>query len=268
MRILFIGDVVGRPGREMVLAHAQRLRRELEAEFVIVNAENAAGGLGVTPEIGAALLERARADVLTLGNHAFAKREAYSYLESERRVLRPANFPPGAPGRGWAVYNSPEGPLAVGVLQGRVFMDPLDDPFREADAILEEAREATCAVFLEFHGEATSEKQAFGWHVDGRASAVVGTHTHVQTADERLLPGGTAYITDAGMTGPRDSVIGVRREVVIPRFTTGLPSKFEVAEGPASLCGVLVDIDMNSGRARGITRVRVDQEEGRPAAAG
>jgi metallophosphoesterase (TIGR00282 family) len=256
LRILFVGDVVGKAGREAVMQLVPRLRTAHHADFVIANGENAAAGMGITRDIAETMLRGAKIDVITLGNHAWAKRESHTYLDEEPRVLRPANYPPGVPGRGLGVYQTPQGPLAVIVLQGRTFMQPTDDPFRMADALLEEAHARTPAVFVEFHGEATSEKQAFGWYVDGRASAVVGTHTHVQTADERILTNGTAYLTDAGMTGPIDSVIGMKREVIIPRFTTLLPIKFEVADGPAKLCGVLIDIDMATGRAASIARVQ------------
>jgi len=255
-----VGDVVGKPGREAVLALVPRLRMEHQADFVIVNAENAAGGIGITSEIALTILDRARVDVITLGNHAFAKREVYGFLASEPRVLRPANYPPVAPGRGYAVYPTPQGAVGVIVVQGRTFMEPVDDPFRAADALIEEVYKTTRTVFIEFHGEATSEKQAFGWYVDGRASAVIGTHTHVQTADEHVLPEGTAYLTDVGMTGPIDSIIGMKRDIILSRFTTLLPIRFEVAEGPAQLCAVLIDVDPATGRARSITRIQESSE--------
>lgn len=251
-----VGDVVGRPGREAVLALVPRLRAEHRADCVIVNAENAAGGVGITPDIALTILERAKVDVITLGNHAWAKREIYEMLANDPRLLRPANYPPMAPGRGCAVYQMPQGHLGVIVLQGRTFMEPVDDPFRTVDALLDEVHQTTRTVLIDFHGEATSEKQALGWYVDGRASAVIGTHTHVQTADERILPEGTAYLSDVGMTGPIDSVIGMKREIVIPRFTTMLPARFEVAGGPALLCGVLIDIEEETGRARTIARIQ------------
>jgi 2',3'-cyclic-nucleotide 2'-phosphodiesterase len=260
MRIMFIGDVVGKPGRNAIAEFVPRLKTQHRADFVIVNAENSAGGLGITRDIALAMYNGCKVDVITLGNHAWSKRESHTYLDEELRILRPANYPPGVPGRGLGIFQTPKGPIAVIVLQGRTFMDPTDDPFRMANDLLEEAKRSAKAVFIDFHGEATSEKQAFGWHVSGKASAVVGTHTHVQTADERILPGGTAYLTDVGMTGPIDSVIGMKKEVVLPRFTTLLPSRFEVAEGPARLCGVLIDIDMETGRATAVERIQECQQ--------
>lgn len=260
MKILFVGDVVGKPGRDAIQRLVPRLRTAYRADFVIVNAENAAAGLGITREIAQGMFSSASVDVITLGNHAWAKRESHSYLDEEPRIIRPANYPPGVPGRGMGFYKTIHGPVAVLALQGRTFMEPTDNPFLMADRLLEEIRREARIVFIDFHAEATSEKQAFGWYVDGRASAVIGTHTHVQTADERILPGGTAYLTDVGMTGPIDSVIGMKCEVVLPRFTTLLPSRFEVAEGTARLCGVLIDIDPATGRASGIARIQESVE--------
>jgi metallophosphoesterase (TIGR00282 family) len=257
---MMVGDVVGKAGREAALSLIPGLRTAHKADFVILNAENSAGGLGITPDIARSLLDRAKVDVITLGNHAWAKKEVYTYLDDELRILRPANYPPRVPGRGYGVFQTPHGAILVGVLQGRTFMDPSDDPFRTADSILEEVGSAVKVRFLEIHGEATSEKQAFGWYVDGRASAVVGTHTHVQTADERILPGGTAYLSDVGMTGPYNSVIGMKVDVVLPRFLTHLPIKFEVADGPAVLCAALIDVDETTGSARSISRLQVQTD--------
>ncbi len=256
MRILMVGDVVGKRGREATLELVPVLRAEHSVDFVIVNAENAAGGIGITPDIVEALLQRAKIQVLTLGNHAWGKREIYSTLDSEPRLLRPANYPPGAPGRGYGLYNSQAGLVGVVALQGRTFMEQVDDPFRAADVILEELLQKTQVIVIDFHAEATSEKQAFAWYVGGRASAVIGTHTHVQTADERILPNGTAYLSDVGMTGPMDSIIGMRRDIVIPKFVTGLPARFEVSDGAAQLCAVLIDVDVATGRARSIRRIQ------------
>ena len=256
MRVLMVGDVVGKPGRQITQELVPRLKAEHMVDFVIVNGENSAGGIGITQDIAQGLL-RHQVDVITLGNHAWGKREIFSFLDEEPRLLRPDNYPPGAPGRGWGVFNSPGGPIGVVNLQGRTFMEPVDDPFRAIDAILESLHSRTRMVFIDFHAEATSEKQAFGWYVDGRASAVIGTHTHIQTADDRILPRGTAYLTDVGMTGPVDSVIGMKRDIVLPKFTSGLPARFEVAEGEAQLCGVLVDIDPVTGQATAIKRVQV-----------
>jgi metallophosphoesterase (TIGR00282 family) len=257
MRIGMVGDLVGKPGRNAVLDWAPTLRSEYGVEFLIVDAENAAGGVGITPELAMNLLRDGSIDVLTLGNHAWGKREILPYLDEESRILRPANYPPGAPGRGWGVYGSSQGQVAVIVLQGRTFMEPVDDPFRALDSILESLPGGLAAIFVEFHAEATSEKQAFGMFADGRVSAVVGTHTHVQTADERILPRGTAYLTDVGMTGPIHSVIGMRVDVVLPRFQSLLPSRFEVADGEAQLSAALIDVDPHSRRAVQIERLQI-----------
>lgn len=256
MRVLMVGDVVGKPGRQLTLELVPRLKTEYAVDFVIVNGENSAGGIGITPDI-AHLMLQSGINVVTLGNHAWGKREIFPYLDEEPRLLRPANYPPGVPGRGYGVFNCAAGLVGVISLQGRTFMDPVDDPFRAVDAILETLRKKTAVICIDFHAEATSEKQAFGWYVDGRVSAVVGTHTHVQTADERILPEGTAYLTDLGMTGPIDSVIGMNREIVIPRFTSLLPARFEVADGEAQLCAALIDIDTATGHATAIRRVQV-----------
>lgn len=256
MRVLMIGDVVGKAGRQAVLERLPRLRSAHSVDFVVCNAENAAAGIGITSDIARTFLDSG-IHVLTLGNHAWGKREVYTYMDEEARLLRPANYPPGVPGQGYGVFSSPGGPIGVVSLQGRTFMDPVDDPFRAIDTILETLQLKTRVVFIDFHAEATSEKQAFGWYVDGRVSAVVGTHTHVQTADERILPGGTAYLTDVGMTGPVDSIIGMKRDIILSRFTSLLPARFEVAEGEAQLCGVLIDVDTATGHATHIQRVQV-----------
>jgi hypothetical protein len=255
MRILFVGDVVGKPGRDAVLTMTPILRAEFAPDLVVVNAENAAGGLGITPEIARNLLASGM-DVLTLGNHTWSKREVDEFLSGEPRVLRPANYPPGSPGRGHGLFKTPGGVL-VGVanVNGRTFMEPLDDPFRAADEIIACLRPMTPILFIDFHAETTSEKMAFGWHCDGRVSAVVGTHTHVQTADERVLPGGTAYLTDAGMCGPENSVIGMDVAASLERFRTQRPHRFQVAEGPVRLCGAVIDVDEQTGRASRIERV-------------
>ncbi|MCL6580670.1 MAG: TIGR00282 family metallophosphoesterase [Firmicutes bacterium] len=250
MRVLAIGDIVGRPGRRILASRLPGLRKELDVDFVVANAENAAGGVGITADIGQELLDLG-IDLLTMGNHAWGKREAYEFLDNEPRIIRPANYPDGAPGRGWTVVRSRSGvPVGVGNLGGRVFfLSGLDCPFRTALTMVEELSRTAKIILVDFHAEATSEKVAMGHHLDGRVSAVFGTHTHVQTADARVLPGGTAYITDLGMTGPVDSVIGIKKDIVIERFLTQLPSRFEVATGPAVLCGALFDIDESSGRA-------------------
>ncbi len=261
MNILFIGDVVGKPGRRTVARMLPALRRELAADLVIANGENSAGGFGITRETFGDLVE-AGVDVVTGGNHTWQAREIYTLLDSEPRLLRPANYPPGAPGRGAGVFR-PSGragaPVGVLNVEGRVFMQPLDSPFQVAREEAERLRREASVIVVDMHAEATSEKIALGWYLDGRVSAVVGTHTHVQTADERILPDGTAFITDAGMTGPRDSIIGMGREEVLQRFLTLLPTRFDVASGPVQLNAVVLEVDEGTGRARRIQRIsRID----------
>lgn len=255
MNILFFGDIVGKPGRDIVLAHVGALRAEYGADLVIANAENSAGGWGITTTIARSLLEGG-IDVITMGNHTWAKTEGIEVLDVEPRVLRPSNYPPGTPGRGCGLYKT-SGGATVGVanISGRVFMEPLDDPFRAADEIIAKLRDQAKVLFFDFHAETTSEKVAFGWHCAGRVSVIVGTHTHVPTADERVLPGGTAYITDVGMCGPEDSVIGMDVETVLQKFRTQMPHRFKVAETKAILCGVAIYVDEQTGRARKIERI-------------
>ena len=252
-RILFVADVVGQPGRDAVKAILPALKRELEPQLVILNGENAAGGFGLTAKL-AAELKGAGADVITTGNHVFAQKEFVPELPGLERVLRPANYPPGAPGRGWCVVEAAGHQVLVMNLIGRIFLDPLDDPFRAADAILA-AHPEIRIVFCDMHAEATSEKTAMGWHLEGRASAVVGTHTHIPTADARVLPGGTAYVTDVGMVGPRDGCIGMDKKVVLQRFLTGVPNRFVVASGPVTFNSVLITISSSTGRATAIQRI-------------
>src|SRR4026209_496039 len=241
MRRLFIGDIVGRPGRELVRQGLQALVEHHQIDLVITNAENAAAGFGITREIGDQLLDWG-VDVMTSGNHIWDKKEALDYIGTESRLLRPANYPAGAPGNGSYLART-KGGQTVGVINvmGRVFMPLVDYPFaivlREIEALKSRAR----IIFVDFHGEATSEKIAMGWHLDGKVTAVVGTHTHVQTADEQILPGGTAYLTDVGMTGPHDGIIGVEKAAVLDKFLTGLPAKFETATGNPRLHAVIVD---------------------------
>lgn len=255
MTILFIGDVVGRPGRRAVTHLLPQLRDQYRPDFVIVNAENAAAGYGITQSTASELLG-AGADCLTTGNHVWAQKEAYELLNRDPRILRPANFAPGVPGHGSWVY--PAGKAgAVGVINliGRVFMDPADCPFRTAAALLEPLRAQCNAVIVDFHAEATSEKAAFGRYLDGRLTAVLGTHTHVQTADERILPGGTAFITDVGMTGPTESIIGAKVEIIVNRFLNWLPARFDVPKaGPAVLSGVVIETEGAGPRAKTIVR--------------
>lgn len=258
MKILVIGDIVGRPGRRAVASLLPTLRKELDLDLIVANAENAAGGVGITAEIGQELLGLG-IDLLTMGNHAWGKREAYDFLDDEPRIIRPANYPNGAPGRGFTVVKSRSGvPVGVVNIGGRVFFpNDLDCPFRCALEIAEELRRTVKVVLVDIHAEATSEKVALGHYLDGLASAVFGTHTHVQTADACVLPGGTGYITDLGMTGPVDSVIGIKKEIVIERFLSQLPSKFEVATGAAALRGAALDIDETSGQARSVRAVSI-----------
>jgi metallophosphoesterase (TIGR00282 family) len=256
LRILFVGDVVGRPGRRALRELLPVLRAELSPDFVIVNAENSAGGFGLNRRSVKALFE-AGADVLTAGNHTWDKAEAFEVLDEEPNVLRPENYPPGAPGQGWGVFPAANG-TKVGVLNliGRVFMGTHDDPFRAGRRALGEMARETPVLFVDFHGEASSEKQAFAWHVDGLASAVVGTHTHVPTADARILPGGTAYQTDAGMTGGYEGVIGMEREMSVQRFLTGYPVRFEPSSRDLRLDATAVDVDEATGRATGIRHLQ------------
>lgn len=255
MRILFIGDIVGRPGRNAIHRFVPELCAEYGADAVVANAENAAGGLGVTPEIVKELLS-AGVHGITLGNHAWRKKEMAPAIDAFPAMVRPANFPPGNPGRGATVIALEDGRrLGLVNLLGRVYMEPFEDPFRVGLEEVERLRTTTSIVIVDVHAEATSEKQAMGWYLDGHATAVVGTHTHVQTADERILPRGTAYITDVGMTGPRDSVIGTDKDIVLHKFVTGMPVPFEVARGPAILSAVLITADEDSGAATSIERI-------------
>lgn len=258
VRALIIGDIIGKPGRIAVRHVLPELRSELAVDMVVANGENLAAGMGITPSLAEELLGGG-VDVITSGNHVWDKREIYDYLDDESRpVLRPLNYPGQAPGRGWLVHRLPGGgAVAVINAMGRVYMNQLDSPFAALDALLDGAAEPLPPVRLvDFHCEITSEKNAMGWYLDGRVSAVVGTHTHVPTADARILPGGTAYISDIGMTGPRDSIIGFRVETVLPRFTTGLPTRLEVGTGPVSFNAVLVEAELATGRATSIVQVQ------------
>ncbi len=257
MRLLFLGDVVGRPGRRALAALVPRLAAQEDIEFVIANCENASGGKGVDPR-SADELHETGVDVLTSGNHVWQNREIVPYMRESGRLLRPLNFPPGVPGVGWTVQKARRSEARVAVLNliGRVFMAPVDCPFRAADEALADIRREASIVFVDMHAEATSEKVAMGRFLDGRVSAVVGSHTHIQTADETVLPGGSAYLTDAGMCGPEDSVLGVRTDRVVERFLTQMPTRFEVAAGAVLVQGAVIDIDGETGRARSIRRVR------------
>jgi len=258
MKLLFVGDVVGGCGRRALLSLLPALRDQHRPDFVVVNGENAAGGLGITPKLADELLE-AGVDAITLGNHAYRHSEVYEYLDRQTRIIRPANYPKGNPGRGHTVVESGGVRLGVVNLSGTVFLDAARSPFAEVDAILAELRGKTDFTLVDFHAEATSEKVAMGWHLDGRVTACVGTHTHVPTADARVLPGGTAYISDVGMTGPRGGVIGVKREQVLERFQTMMPVRFETSDEDPWLNGVLVSA-REDGLAESIEQVLVPGE--------
>jgi metallophosphoesterase (TIGR00282 family) len=273
MTILFIGDIVGRPGRDLVQKGLRALLEHYDVDLTIANAENAAAGFGLTRDIGDALLDWG-IDVMTSGNHIWDKKEVLEYIGVEPRLLRPANYPAGVPGRGSCVAQTRDG-RSVGVINvmGRVFMAPLDDPFAVALREIDAVRHRSRIIIVDMHAEATSEKIAMGWHLDGRVTAVVGTHTHVQTADERVLPGGTAYLTDAGMTGPHDSIIGMEKAPSLARFLNGMPTKFEPAAGNPRLNGAVIEADDKTGRATKITRIsysaqELDQLAVRPAVRG
>ena len=256
MNILMVGDVYGEPGRAAAVKLIPKLRQEHAIDLCVVNVENAAGGFGVTPPLARGFLDHG-ADVMTSGNHIWDKKEIVEYITKENLLLRPANFPAGTPGVGHVTVKVGPHRVAVLNLMGRVFMLPIDCPFRAADAIVPELRAETPIILVDMHCEATSESQAMGWYLNGRVSAVVGTHRHVQTADERVLQGGTAYITDLGMTGPTDGVIGVDREQILQRFLHQMPARFETAKGPAALHGVVIVVDPETGRAASIRRLSV-----------
>jgi len=269
VRILCIGDVVGQVGRRTLKKLLPELIREHDIEFVIANGENAAGGLGITPQVADELFASG-VDCITTGNHVWRHKEIIERMAKDERLLRPANYPPETVGYGWTVlrprrHSKSEGAVCVVCLLGLVFMEPLDCPFRAVDRILEEVGELTKVIVVDFHAEATSEKQAFARYVDGRVSLVFGTHTHVMTADECILPNGTAYITDVGMTGPIDSVIGMKADAIIHRLVTKLPIKFEPASGRGMLSAVLVDVDEVTGRAKSIERILLKEPEAKNA---
>ena len=261
MQILFIGDIVGRPGRRVVRELLPGVVKEHGVELVIANAENAAAGFGITRDTVDELLE-CGIHLFTTGNHVWDKREVLGFIDEYPTLLRPANYPEGCPGIGHTVVKTAAGtPVAVVNLAGRVFMHPSDCPFRTAQALVEKIRRETPIILVDIHAEATSEKQALGWFLDGKVSAVLGTHTHVQTADEVVLPGGTAYLSDAGMTGPHNSIIGIEKEMIIDRFLTGMPCRFEVARGDVRLQGAVVSVDPQTGKAHSIKRVNLRLKE-------
>jgi metallophosphoesterase (TIGR00282 family) len=255
IRILFLGDVMGEPGRDAVHALLPALKEELKVDFTIVNGENSANGRGITPRIAIGLM-RAGATVITTGDHIWDQKEIIPFFEEEPRLLRPINYPQGTPGQGSIVLDSPKGKVGVINVQGRTFMKMLlENPFTVMEQVVEEMRKETKVIFVDMHSETTSEKCALGWFLDGKVSAVVGTHTHVQTADERVLPQGTAFLCDAGMCGPLNSCIGMDVTAAVDRFITLLPSKHYVARGPVKVCGALVDVDAATGVALKIERI-------------
>ncbi|MBO0462695.1 TIGR00282 family metallophosphoesterase [Enterococcus sp. DIV1298c] len=260
MRVLFIGDVVGAMGREMITEYLPRLKKKYRPQMTIVNGENAASGRGITEKIYKKFLQDG-VDVVTMGNHTWDNRDIFEFIDDAKKMVRPANFPEGTPGQGIVFVKVNQLELAVINMQARSFMVDLDDPFRKMAELVEEARKRTPIIFVDFHGETTSEKQAMGWFLDGKVSAVVGTHTHVQTNDARILPQGTAYLTDVGMTGPYDGILGMRRESVIEKFLTALPKRFEVVEqGRGILSGCILDIDDQTGQAKAIELIQINED--------
>jgi len=266
VRILFIGDVVGSPGRSVVDGLLPGLLEKEQPDFVVINGENAAGGVGINTKVALALFQ-AGADVITLGNHAFRHRDVYELLDRDERIVRPANYPKGAPGRGHTIAESDGQRLGVVNLSGQVGLDAARSPFPEADAALAELREKVDHVLVDMHAEATSEKVAMGWYLDGRVTACVGTHTHIATADARVLPGGSAYVTDVGMTGARGGVIGMRREEALTRFLTQVPARFEPSDEDLWLNAVLIDAD-DAGSATGIRQVLLPYSASNAASSG
>ncbi len=261
MRILFIGDIVGRPGREMLERTLSSLKQQYHPNLIIVNGENSSGGKGISKKVVKFLFELG-INGITLGNHTWDNKEIFEFIQDETKMIRPANFPEGTPGRGFTYIRYNDIEIGLVNLMGRTFLPPIDCPFRAADSIIEEMKKRTKIIFVDFHTEATSENLAMGWYLDGKVSAVVGTHTHVQTADERVLPNGTAYITDVGMTGPMNGILGVEREAVIKKFVTHLPVRFEVdTKGPSQLNAVVIDVNKATGKAEKIERIFINSEE-------
>jgi hypothetical protein len=257
LKVLFIGDVVGTVGRTAIKALLPALRDRYKIDFVVANGENAAGGFGITEKVASEIFSYG-VNIMTSGNHIWDKKESIPYIAKESRIIRPANYPPGVPGCGSVVLTLPSGSkIGIVNISGRVFMASIDCPFRVGSDEIGRVQKETKCIIVDFHAEATSEKIAFGYFVDGRVSAVIGTHTHVQTADEKILPGGTAYITDVGMTGPEVSVIGIEKEQIIERFLLQMPRKFETARGSAILSAVVIEIDDRSGKASAIQRLQL-----------
>ncbi|MCH4171867.1 MAG: TIGR00282 family metallophosphoesterase [Lactobacillus sp.] len=260
MRILFIGDVVGQLGLSLIQHYVPELKRQLKPQVTIVNGENIADGKGITEKLYKALLQ-AGTDVVTLGNHAFRKRDIMDFIDGAKKMVRPANFPAGVPGQGYTIVNVNQTKLAVLNLQGRVFLDAIDDPFTKADEVLAEIKQITPLVFIDFHGEVTSEKLALAYYLDGQVAAVIGTHTHVQTNDARILPKGTAFLTDVGMTGSYEGILGVKKEPVIHNFLTKLPARFEpIDTGAGQLGACYIDIKDDTGVATKIKTIRIDKD--------
>ena len=259
MRILMVGDVIGRPGRAAFAKYTPKLRREKQVDLVVVNGENSADGKGVTKKT-LDELTLGGADVVTSGNHVWDKKEVMGIIDDEPYLLRPGNYPVGVPGKGACIYPLKGKNIGVMNLSGRAFMQELDCPFQRAEELLRELSRECGVVLLDFHAESTSEKMAMGWYLDGRVTAVVGTHTHVQTADERILPGGTAFISDLGMVGPWDSVIGFKKEPVLAKTTTGMPARFEVADGPSVYSALLLFVDDATGRTMDVERIQIREE--------
>lgn len=261
IKVLFIGDINGKAGRNCVKAVLPGLIKEKNIDFIIANVENAAGGFGITYETFREIKEN-KIDVLTMGNHTWDNKDIFTFIDNEPSLLRPANLPEDVPGRGFGVFSVNNSGIKIGVinLNGRIFMEPAQCPFRIAEKIVNEIKEITPVIIVDIHAEATSEKQAMGFFLDGKVSAVIGTHTHVPTADERILPNGTGFITDAGMTGPFDSVIGVKKDIIIRRFLNGLPEKFEIANNDIHLNGVFLSIDTDSGKTKDINRINIKYE--------
>lgn len=259
MKILFVGDVFGSPGRQMVKEYLPKLKTKYNPHVVIINGENAAHGKGITEKIYQQFIDSG-AHVITMGNHTWDNREIFDFIDRAHQMIRPANFPENNPGKGMTFVTIAGKEVAVINLQGRAFLPPTDCPFKKADELIKEAKKRTSIIFVDFHGEATSEKQAMGWYLDGRVSAVVGTHTHVQTADERILDKGTAYISDVGMTGPYDGILGVNREMIMKRFLTNLPVRHDVADGRTQLSAVVIDIDDKTGKAKKIERILINDD--------
>lgn len=257
MKVLFIGDIVGKIGRQAVKNLLPNLVNRYKIDMVIANGENAAGGFGITEKTAAELFDFG-VHIITTGNHVWDKKEAVPYIVKENRILRPINYPPNTPGTGSIIFTAPsKEKIAIMNVSGRVFMNTLDCPFRVSKDEVEKLRESTNIIIIDFHAEATSEKVAFGYYMDGIVSAVIGTHTHVQTADEKILPGGTAYITDAGMTGPQTSVIGIEKEQIVERFLSQMPRKYDVAGGEGLFSGVVIEIDEKNGKSTAIQRLQL-----------